>query len=237
MSDEDKSDYDRREMKIVRRGVSLDKVVAVYRHFGSLRKTGQVCGIAKDTVAAVLRRRGIELVQTVALPQNPSHSPKRKYSTFAKWHVEHIHDSDIPNSVSAIAKLAGVSADTVKCYFYRRRRAAAKILGALPNLRHLDLVLEDIEGKTFETKYLVDYKYIVDWNSERAAIQGRVTFPDPAYEATALIPSIEQFAARVRAISASARLSAPKKPSTSRPEKPQRQTPAHSDIGESPESH
>ena len=53
------SDYDPKELKILRRGVTVKKVIAAYRHFGSLRLAGDACGISKDTVAEVLRREGI----------------------------------------------------------------------------------------------------------------------------------------------------------------------------------
>ena len=39
------SNYDPHELKIVRRGVSIDKVIAAYKHFGSYRKAASVCGI------------------------------------------------------------------------------------------------------------------------------------------------------------------------------------------------
>jgi hypothetical protein len=198
------STYDPHEPKIFRRGISDARVIAAYKHFGSLRLAGKACNIAKDTVVAVLKRNGIEQKKTTVLPPKASYNPKKIYSDFAKWHKLHASDTDLPNSISAMAKLAGVSADTVKCYFYRRRKAAAKILRALPDLRHLALTLEDIEGKTFETKHLVEYRYVIDRYSERAALQGKVSFPDPAYEVTAVIPSIELFASRIREAATSA---------------------------------
>ena len=192
------SDYDPREMKIFRRGISPQKVIAAYQHFGSLRLAGKACGIAKDTVLAVLKRYGIEQKRSVVLPQKASYNPKKLYSDFAKWHKDHAKDKNLPSSVTAMARLAGVSVDTVKCYFYRRRKAAGMLLRELPDLRHLSLSLQDIEGKVFETKSLVEYRYVIDRYSERAAIQGKIGIPDPAYEVTAVIPSIEIFAMRVR---------------------------------------
>ena len=192
------SDYDPHELKIVRRGVSVQKVIAAYKHFGSLRLAGKACGIAKDTVAEVLRREGIEQIRTTKLPSKISYNPKKMYSDFAKWHKSHMKDNALPRSISAMAKLAGVSANTVKCYFYRRRKQAAKILHELPDLRHLNLQFEDIEGKSFASHDLVEYRFVIDRYSERAALQGTIGFTDPAYEVTAIIPSIEQFAERIR---------------------------------------
>jgi lambda repressor-like predicted transcriptional regulator len=180
--------------------VSIEKVIAAYKHFGSLRLAGKACGISKDTVKEVLRRSGISQQRSATLPPKASYNPKRLYSDFALWHRAHAKDKDLPTSVTALAKLAGVSVDTVKCYFYRRRKQAAKILRALPDLRKLDLQFEDIEGKLFKSKHLVEYRYIIDRYSERAAIQGELGFVDPAYEVTAIIPSIELFALRIKAL-------------------------------------
>lgn len=231
------STYDPHEPKILRRGISEQRVIAAYRHFNSLRLAGKACGISKDTVVAVLKRNGIEQTKAVRLPASASYNPKNRYSDFAKWHKEHARDTDLPNSVTAMAKLAGVSVDTVKCYFYRRRKAASKILRALPDIRHLALTLEDIEGKTFESKHLTEYRYVIDRYSERAALQGTVSFNDPAYEVTAVIPSIETFASRVKAAftSAQERSTQPGKPPKSRRE-PKRQPPAsHTSPEGSPE--
>jgi hypothetical protein len=192
------STYDPHEPKIFRRGITDVRVIAAYKHFESLRLTGKACHISKDTVVSVLKRNGIEQKKTAKLSTKASYNPINKYSSFAKWHEKHAKDKDLPNGVTAMAKLAGVSVDTVKCYFYRRRKAAGKILRSLPDLRHLHLVFEDIEGKTFESNHLVEYRFVIDRYSERAALQGTVSFPDPAYEVTAVIPSIEVFASRVK---------------------------------------
>jgi hypothetical protein len=214
------SDYDRKELKILKRGISAEKVIAAYKHFGSLRKTGKACHISKDTVAYVLERYGVEQKITTMLPAKASYNPKNFYSVFALWHKEHAQDVDLPSSVTAMAKLANVSIDTVKCYFYRRRKQAALILRSLPDLRHLPLTLEDIGGKVFESKNLVEYRYVIDRYSERGALQGKVSFPDPAFEVTALIPSIELFASRVRELATSTpeRSTRPRKRSSTRPD-------------------
>jgi transposase len=197
--------YDRHELKIIRRGVSPQKVISAYKYFASLRKAAKACNISKDTVVAVLKRYGIPQKKITRLPQKASYNPRKLYSAFALWHKVHAKDKNLPNSVSEIAKLAGVSADTVKCYFYRRRKAAAALLQSLPNLRDLDLTLEDIEGNDFQTKSLTEYRYVIDKYSERAAMQGKVFIEGTtAFEVTAIIPSIEQFVSRVRAIATSA---------------------------------
>lgn len=192
MSDE----YNPHEMKIIRRGVSIQKVIAAYNHFGSLRLTGKACGISKDTVVEVLRREGIAQKRSTTLPKKASLGPKHAYSDFARWHNEHAQDKDLPSGIKALAKLAGVSPDVVKCYFYRRRKQAAKLLQGVPNLKRLNVTLEDIEGNTFITSNLSEYRYIIDRFSERAALQGKIN----NVEVTAIIPSIEQFVSRVRKI-------------------------------------
>ncbi len=173
--------------------VSVEKILAAYRHFGSLRKAGKACGISKDTVHQIVRDHHIEL-PTAALPRKVAYGPARAYSKLAKWHKEHAKDKDLPLSLSAIAALAGVSPNVAKCYFQRRREAARKILNSLPDLRKLNLSLEDIEGKVFDSSGFESYNYAIDRYSQRAAIQGMIA----SHEVTVLIPSIEQFASRVR---------------------------------------
>jgi hypothetical protein len=189
--------YDRHEIKVFRRGLKPQKVIAAYKHFGSLRKTAKVCGISKDTVKEILERYEVVQITKANLPKKASYNPKKFYSDFALWHKAHANDKDLPTSVTAIAALAGVTSNIVKCYFYRRRKDAAKLLNGLPDLRKLALLLEDIEGKSFSTKKLRNYRFAIDRFSERAALQGFLK-DEPDHEVTAIIPSITVFADRVR---------------------------------------
>jgi len=215
--------YDRHELKIIRRGVSIDKVIAAYKHFGSLRKAAAVCHISKDTVKAVLRRYNVEGV-SASLPKKASYNPRTHYSTFAKWHQAHVDDPGLPYSRSELAKLAGVSVEVVHCYFYRRRKDARKLLASLPDLRDLDIPLQDIEGVNFKSYELSHYRYAIDRYARRAAIQGSIELTG---EVTILIPSIELFARRVMRLSESvdpglpkSRLPSGKRPTRSRPQDP-----------------
>ena len=142
----------------------------------------------------ILRRFNVERSKAV-LPRKASYNPKNLYSTFAKWHQAHASDTNLPNSPKALADMAGVNSNVVHCYFRRRRAAARKILFSLPDLRKLDLILEDIEHDIIMPKFFVQYVYAIDRYSQRAAIQGKLK---DGREVTVLIPSIEQFASRVR---------------------------------------
>jgi hypothetical protein len=193
------SNYDRHELKIIRRGVSIDKVITAYKHFGSFRKAGEVCGISKDTVDEVIKRYNVPRLVAV-LPKKTSYNPRTHYSDFAKWHQAHVEDADLPHSLAEFAKRSGVNVNVVKCYFYRRRKDARKILANLPDLRKLNLQLQDIEGHVFDSSGLGDYHYAIDRYSQRAALQGKLG----EVEVTVLIPSIDRFASRVRKLNASA---------------------------------
>jgi hypothetical protein len=193
------SSYDRHELKIIRRGVSVEKVIAAYKHFGSLRKAADVCDISKDTVKNVILRFKVPTL-AADLPHKASYNPRTHYSDFAKWHKAHAEDEGLPYTVAGLAKLSGVNANVVKCYFYRRRREARKILESLPDLRKLDITLDDIEGKAFSSKLLESYHYAIHRYSASAALQGIHTLLG---EVTSLIPSIDRFASRVRKLSTS----------------------------------
>ncbi len=186
-------DYDPHELKIIRRGVSIKKVIAAYKHFGSLREAGRRCGISADTVAEVLRRNNVSQLNA-ALPKKLSYYPRRGYSKFAKWVQAHKDDANLPYSVKAIASLADVSYETARCFFRRRRACARKILESLPDLRDFHASLEDIEERQFFTDELASYHYAIERYAQRAVLQGKIA----TGEVTVLIPSIEQFAARVK---------------------------------------
>lgn len=203
------SNYDPHELKIIRRGISIDKVIAAYKHFGSYRKAAIVCGIATDTVKSVVLRYNVTAFPA-SLPRKASYHPKRHYSNFAKWHKEHMNDVDLPHSLAEFASLSGCNVNIVKCYFYRCRKETRRVLASLPDLRTLSVSLEDIEGKAFKTSSLSHYRYAVDRYSQRAALQGTL---DDNIEVTVLIPSVEQFASRIRKLtSAAAGRGAPKSP-------------------------
>ena len=192
------SDYDRHELKIIRRGVSIEKVIAAYKHFGSLREAGRVCHIHKDTVKLVLERYGVKPA-SASIPKKASYNPRTHYSDFAKWHKAHANDPDLPHSLSEFASLSGANPNVVKCYFYRRRKEARKLLASLPDLRFMSVPLVDIEGYAFSSNTLDHYRYAIDRYSTRAALQGEI---DLYGQVTVLIPSIEQFASRVRKLNA-----------------------------------
>ena len=178
---------------MIAKEVSTSKLIAAYRHFGSLRPAARSCGISKDLARKILMAQGVEKPKAF-FPKKPSYNPKRRYSDFAKWHKDHASDPNLPFSLKEIASLAGVSENVARCYFYRRRKQARAILSELPDLRKVNLVLEDIEGKKFSSRTLGPYHYAIHRYSERAAIQGTVE----GKEVTVVIASIDQFASRVR---------------------------------------
>lgn len=188
----------KREMRVIANGLNPKKVIIAYQHFGSLRKTARACGISKDTVVNLLKRFNVEQIPRASLPKHVALNPHKKYSSFAKWHKDHMQDENIPSSINAIAKLAGVSSDVVKCYMYRKRKRASKMLKALPDLRTLNVDFEDIEGNTFNSSLLIEYQYVIDRFSEKAALRGKLK--DEALERTAILPSIELFCSRIKQI-------------------------------------
>ena len=192
------SDYDNHVLKIIKRGVSIQKVIAAYQHSGSLGFAAKTCGIAKDTVKQVLRRNGIEQKPKVKLPSKATLGPGNVYSDFAQWHKAHAKDKDLPSNPKDIAKLANVSVDTVRCYFYRRRRKAQGLLSSLPNLSTLDLTLEDFGGEKIPSSALTSYRYAIERYSDRAVILGIAGEDD--LEVAIPIPSIEIFVKRIKAL-------------------------------------
>jgi len=142
----------------------------------------------------VLIRFGVKAPGTV-LPRKASYHPKRQYSDFAKWHKAHLDDRGLPHSLTALASLAGVNVNVVKCYFYRCRKKAREELSSLPDLRTVPILLEDIEGLVFDSRSLASYHYAIDRFSQKAALQG--TLKDVG-EVTVLIPSVEMFVKRVK---------------------------------------
>jgi hypothetical protein len=191
-------EYDNHELKTVRHGTSPKKVIAAYKHFGSFRKAAESCNINKGTAKLIISRFAPDLLAHAKLPPKASYNVKNVYSKFAKWHKANADNESLTRSLGEMAKLAGVTVDTVKCYFYRRRKSAAKLLRSLPKLQALDLELEDLEGNSFKTKTIAAYHFAIDRYSEKATIIGTRLIGDAETPFIAVILSIELFAKRLK---------------------------------------
>lgn len=191
-------DYDNHELKTVRHGTSPKKVIAAYKHFGSFRKAAESCGVNKGTAKLIISRYAPDLLAHAKLPPKASYNVRNVYSKFAKWHKANADNEQLTRSLGEMAKLAGVSSDTVKCYFYRRRKSAAKLLKSLPKLQDIELELDDLEGSAFSTKSIIAYHFAIDRYSEKATIVGTRKIAESEIPFVAIVPSIELFVKRIK---------------------------------------
>jgi hypothetical protein len=188
--------YDPKATRVYKQGITAQKVIAAFKHFGSLRMAGKVCGISKETVKRILKEHEVALTPKAIPPEKVNYDPTKPYSPLAKWLKEHSDDKDFPRSFKIIAERSGATRDSVKCYFYRRRKEAAKLLRKLPDLRKVSVELVDLEEKPFLTTSLSSYTYSIDRFASCAVLTGKFAASDKAMVA-AVIPSIETFAKRV----------------------------------------
>lgn len=94
----------------------------------------------------------------------------------------------LPRNAAKIAEIIGCKTNDVSTYFYRRRLRRLKQLDRMPDLRVLDLELEDDVGDIHHTSQLATYRYSMDkWNLS-ATIEGtllsgmELSFPLPVVE-------------------------------------------------------
>lgn len=187
-----------RALKTVKRGISEERVVATYRHFKSLRKTGEICGIDKDTVRRILKFHEVEYTA------KPNVSYLRRgnvpYSSFIKWLRAQPEGVKLPRSANELAKLSGITANTIRCYFYRRRKIVKQSLESLADLRKLDIELVDFLGETYSSRDIVSYNFSLDRYSLIGTLVARLK-DDTNREFP--IPDVTLFAKRVNEVSES----------------------------------
>ena len=97
--------------------LTLDDFVEVYKEQKSAKATASLLGVDVTSVRTWLHKAGIE----------PPYDKKRfktrkKFSALSKW-IEAHPTTQLPNNVSEIAKMTGLSKGTIYHYFYRRREA------------------------------------------------------------------------------------------------------------------
>lgn len=93
--------------------------------------------------------------------------------SFARW-LKANEGKMLPRDFDQLRKISGCSKDAITCYFYRRRGRVKDVLKTLPDLRQLDVVLQDTFGRTYNTSDLTHYEYMIDKFSLKVSIFGRL---------------------------------------------------------------
>ncbi len=91
---------------------------------------------------------------------------RKKRSGLLLWVQEH-PGVLLPRSVKEITILTGCSEDQVKTFLSRRRRQTRMILGSLPDLRNMDVEMENLHGQRLHTTQMESYKFIMEhWTAK-----------------------------------------------------------------------
>lgn len=94
----------------------------------------------------------------------------------------------LPRKVADIAEIIGCKPNDVATYFYRRRRRRLKQLERIPDLRVLNLELEDDIGQRHHTSEIATYRYSMEKWTLAATIEAtlltgmELSFPLPVVE-------------------------------------------------------
>lgn len=127
----------------------------------SLTATSRALGIDYKTLKRVLRDNNIDYSTPRKVTLN-YHRTDNNRSKFAQWLKEH-PDAKLPANMKEISRITGLSYDTVRCYFRRRRDATQKLLESLPDLRTLPgLIIENELGHNIRTDDIKKYRYYWD---------------------------------------------------------------------------
>lgn len=153
-----------------------DKVIKAYKVLGNSFRASKALGISTGTVTRMLKDQGID-------PQGDDRRIKylgpnhfSKFVEFVKW-----YKSPLPRNIKEITELANslgwtdITKDMVKCYLYRRKNAFLNKLKALPDLRELNVFLEDFEGAKVPSQDIKSYKYRIDKFSLDVSIYAKLT--------------------------------------------------------------
>jgi transposase len=106
-----------------KRGVPPGKVVSCYRVNKSTRKVAQILGMSPRTVASIIRAYNPDVLLPVGgeFARGKKVGARHLPSAMAEWIRAH-PDTKFPRSLPKIMKMTGLSADTIKSFFYRLRK-------------------------------------------------------------------------------------------------------------------
>jgi hypothetical protein len=131
----------------------------VYMVTRSIRRTAKIIGTSYGTVREALKDTGgvPKLERSYIRPR----SGPGENSRISEWLHDH-KDRRIPRNYSTLSLASGATVDSIKCYFYRKRKALKARLLAIPSLRDERIALIDIDERIISGSDILSYEYHVD---------------------------------------------------------------------------
>ena len=126
-------------------------LIKLYKEYGTITAVAKFLNMNRKTLNSYYRKYNIPI--TKGHPKNTSH---KKWNSLMKWYKE--NQITLPRSVTKIAKLSGCSIDSVKCFFYRKRKEMKNFIASLPDLRKTQIKIKGI----FPINYAKSYELTFD---------------------------------------------------------------------------
>ena len=152
------------------------RIIDLYKRTGNMRHVATELSISSWTVSKYVRLAGL----AVPIKKNLIAGVRRHRSKLAEW-IRENPNVKLPNTTKEIAKLTGLSIDTVRSYLGRRKMQAEAMKQDLPDLKEIPLLLLGDDGIHFATRTLKtcivecdyrNYDYIVTgetWDGKRVS--------------------------------------------------------------------
>lgn len=150
--------------------VPKEKVLKAYQMYGSYRAAAKAVGLTHPAVRTVILKYYPDAKPNESALAYRKKDP-RHHGAFPLWLSMH-GGKPLPRSIMKLAELSGCSRNSITCYFYRRRKAVADKLRALPDIRLIGTTLAVNEDLTsaFSTNGIDSYEYLIDKYSLRVKI-------------------------------------------------------------------
>jgi len=145
----------------------LSRLVETYTLTGSEVETARKLSCGERTVRKYLHEAGIH--PSPGRPKGRYHDKNYK-GAFPRWLRDH-PEITLPESPKEIAVLTGCTTDEISSHLRRLRKAIEREINSLPDLRTLDVVMPDEEGKTIPMKAIASYKILIRKHSRKIRIQ------------------------------------------------------------------
>jgi len=159
-----KADVNYAIQESVKNSLSIGKIAAAHKRFGSCRAAGRALGIDHKTVSKAMKVLGREsemnVAQSGAFMKGKKFGPRKKFGRVAQW-LRDNPEIKLPGKQVEIAKLIGVTPGTVMMYNKQLKAEMRAYIEELPDLREHSVILRKGK-KNFNTSSLDSYTFETD---------------------------------------------------------------------------
>jgi hypothetical protein len=128
---------------------------ALYEKFGSILKGARYLNIPRTTLNKMFKDNNIKVKRG-----HPKNHPHKHWNKLRKWLLT--YDMVFPRNMKKISSLTNLTYNTVKSFFWRRKKILEDLIKQLPDLRTTSLRLITKKGWIFPFKYVLKYEISPD---------------------------------------------------------------------------